>query len=443
MRYPVHFHSPSITFQAVSKLNTDVLPRVAAIETKGEEYRKQMKSLEDAVAQGEDACQKLSANTLQMELEKRRKTAEKIELEKDIVTWHLAQSEESEAQTRRWLQSALNKAEVTMQTQGQELKKLKQTHAAETEGLKDEVKALKDEIVSMNRVNKTMQEDIALKWRNLREEKSAVDYDREATSAREYKAQAELRIAQEDMAATKGRMETLREQVEQLTKEKTGAVAEAIEARRELQERVDYANNARMSRVEEIQADRMEGETRLRMELQATQTALHRLQQEKVEVSARLDLASNEATAVMHELVREQEANQDLRSENKTLSDKLKAEQDESNNLRGELSTAADDVINLQHELNTVLKVQAALRKENRELGYLNVKAVDYRQYMAPYDLATMGSRDSWAVHNDTVLGKYGGMQNLVAKYQNIKTAYGVDSLDQIGLGTKNVAEPE
>merc|ERR1719453_1566419 len=168
-----------------------------------------------------------------------------------------------------------------------------------------------------------------------------------------------------------------------------------------------------MARCEEIQADRMESDTRLRMELQSTQIAAHRLQQEKVEVSARLALADNEASTVMRELVVEQEANKELRTNLDALRAKLATEEAESASLRKNLSQAADDVLNLQHELNTVLKVQSTLRKENRDLGELHVQAVDYRTYMPPYVLSNSDATEgSWAARNNDLTLKYNDLKS-------------------------------
>jgi chromosome segregation ATPase len=315
-----------------------------------------------------------------------------------------------------------------MGLQASEIARMKESHTTENASLKAELQGLKDEIVSMNRTNKTMAEDLSLKWRALREENSSLKYESEKLEAREYKAQSELRLATEDMETARERSANAIEEISELETLNRKAVEDTIQARRELQERVEYANEARMSRCTEIQADRMEGETRLRMELQSTQQASHRLQQEKVEVSARLALADNEAAAVMQELVREQAANHDLRAANASLATKLRGEQEEAIKLRGELTMAADDVINVQNELNTVLKVQQALRLENRELGHLNVKAVDYRQYMAPFDLHQMDTKEAWAEHNQVVLGRP-GMQSLISKYQGIKSEVGTRNM--------------
>ena len=123
-----------------------------------------------------------------------------------------------------------------------------------------------------------------------------------------------------------------------------------------------------------------------------------------MEVSARLALADNESATVMRELVAEQQANGELRANMETMCARLKAEEDESARLRRELSVAGDDVLNLQHELNTVLKVQSTLRKENRELGHLTVQAVDYRQYQSGnFKLSNVSSEDAWSTKNDAL----------------------------------------
>jgi len=389
---------------ACSKLDTSVLPQVQAIESKGEEVRNQLHSLEETEKQADIAVDKLHQHTIAMELEKRRKHAERIDLEKNIVEWHLAQSEESEAQTRRWLQGALNKAEQVIETQGGEIQRMIKQHAQDKQDLQDEVDALKEQILSTNRTNKTMQEEMALNWRNLREELSDSKFEREKLEAREYKATSELRLTQEDLEATQRRLETAREEIATLQDQKAAAQDDAIKARRELEERLEYSNELRMERCEAVQSDRMEAEARLRMELQSTQIGSHRLQQEKVEVSARLALADNESATVMRELVAEQQANGELRANMETMCARLKAEEDESARLRRELSVAGDDVLNLQHELNTVLKVQSTLRKENRELGHLTVQAVDYRQYQSGnFKLSNVSSEDAWSTKNDAL----------------------------------------
>ena len=72
------------------------------------------------------------------------------------MSWHLAQSEESEAQTRRWLKGSLDKAESVIALQAEELATLNKTHAEDMKEAKEEINALKAEIASMNRSSATM-----------------------------------------------------------------------------------------------------------------------------------------------------------------------------------------------------------------------------------------------------------------------------------------------
>lgn len=258
---------------------------------------------------------------------------------------------------------------------------------------------MKEQAASTARTNTTMSEDLAERFRSLREELSESKFEREKLEAREFKASSELRLTMEDLEATKNRLETALQLNAELEKLRAAAENDAMKASRELQERVEYANELRLARCEEVQTDRIRGESQLRMELQTLQIANQRLQQEKVEVSARLSLSENESAQVMRSLLQEQDNSKELRGMIEDLKGKLLREEAESARLRQELSVAADDVINLQHEHNTVLKVQAALRKENRELGALNVEAVDYRTYQPPYTL------------HDTSLIKYRDMK--------------------------------
>lgn len=391
--------------KAVASIDTEVL-RVDVIEQKGEEVRKALHALEDYEKQGDEACAKLRGHTTAMELEKRRKHAEKVELEKNIVQWHLAQSEESEEHTRYWLQGALNKAEEVMQLQSDELATLRAQYTADTTTLKNEIEALKEQAQCEARKNTTMSEEMATNWRHLREELSESKFEREKLEAREYKAASELRLTQEDLEATKNRLESAREQINEAERLQAAAVEDATKARRELQERLEYSNELRLARCEDVQTDRVQGETRLRMELQTLQVTNQRLQQEKVEVSARLQLAEQESAHVMRSLLQEQDAHAATRETVESLRNKLAKEEAVSARLRKELSVASDDVINLQHEHNTVLRVQAALRKENRELGALNVQAVDYRTYQPPYQLNNDSNKAAWAARKDELLNK-------------------------------------
>lgn len=392
--------------KAVSKLDTEVLPSVQAIETQGEEARAALHSLDEAEKAGDEAAAKLAAHTNAMELEKRRKHAERIELEKDIVTWHLAQSEESEGQTRRWLQGALINAEKVMEQQAQEIKRLQERYTEDTGNLKGEVAALKEQMLSTNRTNKTMQEDMALRWRNLREELSDSKFEREKLEARLHKTESELRLATEDYEATKSRLDSALEQIKALEKANGEAVHQALMARRELEERLEYANDMRLAHTHDLVNDRLMADRALAMELQHTQLTSHSLHQEKIEANARLGLAETETAKLMRELVESQNANKDLRDAMEGVREKLGMEQVDNGNLRIELSAAADDVINLQHELNTVLKVQATLRKENRDLGLLDTKAVDYREYMPPYKLNQF-EPEEWESKNEALIKKY------------------------------------
>merc|ERR1719240_2512903 len=94
----------------------------------------------------------------------------------------------------------------------------------------------------MNRTSATMQQEMAQKWRDLRENDSNTRFDNETLQARLFKAEAELRLAQEDVATTNARYETQQAALEKMTEEKNAAVAAGLEARRELNDRLDYVH---------------------------------------------------------------------------------------------------------------------------------------------------------------------------------------------------------
>lgn len=58
---------------------------------------------------GEAACERIQGHTMAMRLAGKSASVQRLELEKDIVAWHLQESEENEERTRRWLETSLNK----------------------------------------------------------------------------------------------------------------------------------------------------------------------------------------------------------------------------------------------------------------------------------------------------------------------------------------------
>jgi len=67
------------------------------------------------------------------------------------------------------------------------------------------------------------------------------------------------------------------------------------------------------------------------------------------------------------------------------------SEEMEADNLRlkGEVSSMSMDNVNLKSELSTALMALKALRKEHRDLSASVHDPVDYRKYLAPFNVAS------------------------------------------------------
>lgn len=98
--------------QAVEQCSDDLKKQVCAVCARCGLVRRvlQLHMRETAVEDGEKACERIQQHTQTMRLAGKTAEVDRVSLEKNVVEWHLKESEDSEERTRRWLERALTKA---------------------------------------------------------------------------------------------------------------------------------------------------------------------------------------------------------------------------------------------------------------------------------------------------------------------------------------------
>jgi len=376
-----------VTKDALKSVDLRILQpeNVQAIEQSAVELRAQLHMQENAVSDGEAACVAMQSHTQAMKLAGKTSEVSRVELEKDIVEWHLSEAEESEARSRRWLERALQKAEDVMATQAEEIERIKEMHRSDTEELQIKLTLTQSELTSTLQSGEIMEAECAKTCRRLREDVSSEKYDKEANQVRFEHEQGANQIMREELEAVKQQLDSKVAQVAELTKLREEALDDASTSRKTMADTVQQKQKDKVARCEQVQRDKIRMESNLRQEVAMLKKTNLRLQQEKVETAARLKLSERETTNSLTGLRNITEKNTEIREVVGSLEVELARLKVDNERLSSELMVASDDVLNLRCELGGTRRKYEAACRESQSLKASQNEPADYRMYQPGY----------------------------------------------------------
>jgi chromosome segregation ATPase len=373
--------------KAVESVDLRILQpeNIQAVEQSAAELRAQLHMQETAVSDGEAACGMIQSHTQAMRLAGKTAEVGRVELEKDIVEWHLHESEESEARTRRWLEKALQKTETVIATQAEEIVRLKEMHRADTEELQTKLTLAQNELASTLQSNEIMEAECAKTCRRLREEVSSEKFDKESVQTKLEQEQGANQLMREQLEATQAQLDTKTEQVAELTILREEALDDAAQSRKTMADTVQQKQRDKVARCEQVQRDKVRMESNLRQEVAMLKKTNARLLQEKVETAARLAMSEKEAAGTISGLKNVTDKNTSLREVVESLEIEVARLKQDNNRLSHELSVASDDVLNLRCELGGTRRKYEAATRQCEELKATQHEPADYRMYQPGY----------------------------------------------------------
>eukprot|EP00656_Telonema_subtile_P023741 TRINITY_DN2532_c0_g1_i1.p1 TRINITY_DN2532_c0_g1~~TRINITY_DN2532_c0_g1_i1.p1 ORF type:complete len:495 (+),score=134.09 TRINITY_DN2532_c0_g1_i1:100-1584(+) len=358
---------------------------IKALEQTSDSLKTQLHMQETAVADGEAACQRIQTHTMAIRLAGTTAAVDRTELEKNIVEWHLKESEENEQRTRRWLETALKKSEEMGSMLSEEALRLKEMHRADTSELEKRLEISDEERKMALQGTQRFEEECANTFKKLREEVSEANYERESVQTKLEYELGQNKLLREEVNLAKARLETVQQQVAALGSEKESAYLDAATTREQMAHTVLAKQEEKVARCEQVQNDKVRMESNLRQEIAALKKTNMRVLQEKVEIAARLQLAANEAAQAMTELTVATNQNTELKSILQSKEEEAARLKNDNDRCSKELSVASDDVINLRCELGSARRKLEAAQREVEELKATQHEPADFRIYNVPY----------------------------------------------------------
>eukprot|EP00658_Telonema_sp_P-2_P002167 TRINITY_DN10821_c0_g1_i1.p1 TRINITY_DN10821_c0_g1~~TRINITY_DN10821_c0_g1_i1.p1 ORF type:complete len:337 (+),score=101.50 TRINITY_DN10821_c0_g1_i1:310-1320(+) len=310
---------------------------------------------------------------------------DRVELEKNVVEWHLDQSQESEEQTRRWLEQALSKSEGMVDTLSKEVLRLTEMHRADTKELEIRLGIAHDEVKVTAERRDLMEAECAKSLRKLREDMSEIKYERDSLQAVLESEQGQLRLVREKLEAAVQDCDSVRLERDSLVSAKEAAHQAASDTRKAMAETVLAKQQEKVARCEQVQKDKVLMESNLRQEIGSLKRTNARLLQEKVQMAARFELAQREAAEALNSASSSTNDNTELREVIHNLEQEIGQLTEDNIRMSKELNVASDDVINLRCDLGSTRRRLESGQRAIQELKATQHAPADYRLYSAPY----------------------------------------------------------